>query len=66
MLTAGERATFIVEHMRLDADGALRRRNGHHAIRPITGERFMVAGRQFETVSVKLFLTTGCPGASPG
>jgi hypothetical protein len=59
MLTASERDAFLIEHVALNETGAPVRRAGHFALKPITGQRFLVCGRQFDTGSVKVFLATG-------
>jgi hypothetical protein len=58
-LTGSWRAAFLAQHVELRQDGELVRRGGHFAAKPIKGERFLVAGRQFETAAVKSYLKTG-------
>jgi hypothetical protein len=59
MLTNGQRAQFVEAHVALRGDGSLVRRHGHFIDKPITGQRFLVDGRQFETASVRQYLATG-------
>jgi hypothetical protein len=59
MLTNGQRAVFLDQHVALADNGSLIRRSGHFVNKPIVGERFLVAGRQFETAAVKDYLQTG-------
>jgi hypothetical protein len=58
MLTNGQRAAFLEDHVEPRA-GALVRRSGHFAGKPIQGDRFLVGGRQFETAAVRRYLATG-------
>jgi hypothetical protein len=59
-MLAGEREAFIREHVMIDADGKLVRRNAKFGgLKPIAAARFLVAGRQLETAAVKMFLATG-------
>jgi hypothetical protein len=59
MLTGADRGAFLAQHVELRDDGFLIRKNGHFASKPIRGERFLVAGRQFETEAVRRYLEIG-------